>query len=176
MLGCPPPYGPLPLPELPALLKEQQVCPQSRWPPHTELSTAGAQATLRTGRPQSYPGRPALAEGMRVVSSSCESWAGGAAGSAGVPPASSDASEITENALAERNPTRTGCRVTPGLGRFTIDCSHVFRSRHAGRDPASRGRQGGRRDSRLRGNDGQRHTIVICSSPTYTATSHGELL
>ena len=28
------------------------------------------------------------------------------------------------------------------LERFTIDCSHVFRSRHAGRDPASRGRQG----------------------------------
>ena len=27
-------------------------------------------------------------------------WAGGEAGSAGVPPASSDASEITENALA----------------------------------------------------------------------------
>ena len=29
-------------------------------------------------------------------------WAGGAAGSAGVPPASSDASEITENALGGR--------------------------------------------------------------------------
>ena len=28
-------------------------------------------------------------------------WAGGAAGSAGVPPASSDASEITENALSD---------------------------------------------------------------------------
>ena len=30
------------------------------------------------------------------------------------------------------------------LVRFTIDCSRVFRSRHAGRDPASRGRQGGK--------------------------------
>ena len=30
------------------------------------------------------------------------------------------------------------------LERFTIDCSHVFRSCHAGREPASRGRRGGK--------------------------------